>query len=342
MSRHTAPPGFDSNHDAIMALISFGQAIWSCAQMNALLFHAERSTRYGKESDRHSEKQAMEGVYSVQQGRWVRGPCGLSRGGWYAANAALLIDGVLKKRDRGHKGQIVEYEIDWLAVKKKIEKWTQTKAPQRVQNLDPLPTQRVQNLDAKGPEFGPFESVENKQNAISKGPEFGPYTKRLTLKSDFDSPSETVSVDKKQNGSQTGTRQTSSFSRESINLELEIASGERPRTDGPSTQILNANAKYRMPWEVVVRFLHEKAENFRARGYQFNPKTLAKAFTEDFIPWQAKNRRFIDESVQRQELALQKTADVSSIGGKKQNPDPQFGHDLVNEIRQKRKGKGAS
>ena len=71
MNARTAPPGYSSNFDALMALLRFGPEIWNCAQFKALAFHAERSIAYGRASDRHSESQAMNGVYSVQNLEWV-------------------------------------------------------------------------------------------------------------------------------------------------------------------------------------------------------------------------------------------------------------------------------
>jgi hypothetical protein len=150
----TAPPGYKSNHDAIIALLRFGFAIWSGAQMKALIFHAERSILYGRESNRHSEKQAMDGVYSVHRFEWVRGPCGLSRAAWYRANAELAIDqenpektpdGVLRRYYTGGGNQVVEYRIDWLAVKARIRKW-QTSG--EVQKFDLSPERDEEEIEA--------------------------------------------------------------------------------------------------------------------------------------------------------------------------------------------------
>ena len=159
---HTAPPGYENNYAAIMDLIRFGPAIWSCAQLKVLLFHAERSTVYGKDADRHSEKQAVEGIYSARRFEWVRGPAGLSRAGWYQANGELLIDeeepartpdGVLRRRRGDGRYEPNEYEIDWRAVKGGSPDGSLVRGPE----FGPLKANRgVQILDVRGPEFGPL------------------------------------------------------------------------------------------------------------------------------------------------------------------------------------------
>lgn len=340
---HTAPPGYDSNHSALLDLIRFGPAIWSCAQLMALLFHAERSTAYGKDADKHSEDQALEGIYSTRNFAWIRGPAGMGRTAWYKANSELSIndespgstpEAVLRKRRSGPgRGLVVEYEIDWLAVKARIAKWKEQRAhftgqqPQEGSEFRTLPEQEGSTIRTlKGPQFGPFPEnagVENKGSEQKEGSEIRTHSQSLDYKSDLDSPSE-------------------NHFRSTINLELELASGERVRTDGPSDLILEANAKYRLPLAVVIRFLHDKAGDFRAKGYGFNPQLLAKAFTEDLIPWRRKNQRYIDEQLRRREIERSRVADVKQLESpeakKEQRPaNPKFREELLADIAAKRK-----
>jgi hypothetical protein len=131
MSRHTGPPGYESNAAAMDKLIKFGGGIWTPSQMMALLYHAERSTAVGKDADQHSESQATEGIYSIQQLRWIRGPSGLSRSTWHRVNGELAQTeerphGVLRKilrTDRFGGADSTEYCLDWLEIKSAIEHW---------------------------------------------------------------------------------------------------------------------------------------------------------------------------------------------------------------------------
>jgi hypothetical protein len=347
MNARTAPPGYQSNFAAMMALIKFGFDIWSCAQMRALLFHAERSIGYGRESDKHSESQALEGIYSTQSLEWVRGPCGLSRAGWYQANAELAIDpedpaktpnGVLRRRSTGGgRKQIVEYEIDWLAVKARIDRW---KTGENLATVQGKKGSRNWTLSApeKGPEIGPFpekgsrnwtpvenSSVESKDAYAEKGSRnWTLHTLDTTdgLKSPSVSTSEGRERVQKLDPFETGPF---SVSRDMLNLEMELACGERARTDGPTDLILKVNEKLRLPAEVIVRFLHWKAGDFRTTrpSYHFNPQLLAKSFADEIIRWVNANRPFVAQCQQRVELERQRKAEVTEMPAPTANPAPE-------------------
>lgn len=140
--RTTAPPGFENNHDALKQLIRFGFGIWTAPQMQVLLFHAERSVSYGKESDQHSQAQAVNGIFSRNAGFWVRGPAGISKATWHRVNSALESDPevstapqesdaprVLTRTRRKHASgadAATEYAIDWLKVAEAIAKFRHT------------------------------------------------------------------------------------------------------------------------------------------------------------------------------------------------------------------------
>jgi hypothetical protein len=118
--------GFDSNFSAIRDLLRFGFGIWSLPQMAVLLYHAERSTATGKDADQHSQRQAVDGIYSTQQLCWIRGPAGVSLATWKRANAELERDGVLRRRLRSHYSggnEATEYELDWPAISRGIAAW---------------------------------------------------------------------------------------------------------------------------------------------------------------------------------------------------------------------------
>ena len=338
MNARTAPPGYSSNFDALMALLRFGPEIWNCAQFKALAFHAERSIAYGRASDRHSESQAMNGVYSVQNLEWVRGPCGLSRASWYQANAELAIDpedpsktpdGVLRRHGTGGgRKQIVEYEIDWLAVKARITRWKSGENPTTLQGKK---GSRIWTLSAqkKGPEFGPFpekgsriwtpvenSTVENKDSCAEKGSKI--WTLHTLDSTDgLESPS-VGSSEGRERVQNLDPFQTGPFSvsRDMLNLEIEIACGERPRTDGPTDLILKANKQLRLTAEVIVRFLHWKAGDFRGRNYRFSPQLLAKSFTSEIIAWCNNNREFVAECQRRVELDQLRKAEVTEMPAK--------------------------
>jgi hypothetical protein len=120
----TAPAGYCSNHDALMNLVRFGPKIWQVNEFLVLLFHAERSTMYGKQSDQASQSQAMEGVWSKKENRWIRGACGVGLTSWKVANKKLAEGGFVRRIPRTHRSggdAATEYEIDWYAVKERID-----------------------------------------------------------------------------------------------------------------------------------------------------------------------------------------------------------------------------
>jgi hypothetical protein len=95
--------------------------------MAVLLFHAERSTWYGKETDQHSQGQAISGVYSKKAARWIRGPAGVSRASWKRLNAELATEGGPIRRFRRTDAKTgnapTEYAIDWLAIRSAIDQF---------------------------------------------------------------------------------------------------------------------------------------------------------------------------------------------------------------------------
>lgn len=327
MSRTTAPPGYESNYAAIMDLIRYGPAIWSCSQFQALLFHAERSTAYGKDADKHSEKQAIEGIYSARTFSWVRGPSGLSRANWYRANAELVIDnedprktplGVLRvHRSGAGRGQVIEYALDWKFVTARIQKWKGSQS-------ETLSTKEGSQFETfKGLNLRPFSEdapVENKRAGKKEGSQFETHSQSL-LVLDSDSRSESSLL-------------------AAISLELELVCEQRLQTDRPARQILKAGQKLDLPLECISRFMHEKADEFRGRRYRFTPGLMAEAFGREIIPWIRRNAEFVSSRRKRQ--ALNRIAETKLIDEQPpaESPDPNFGRDLIRDVRNRR-AKGA-
>lgn len=351
---HTAPPGYESNHAAMLDFMRYGPAIWSCSQVLALMFHIERSLAYGKTADEHSEDQALDGIYSNQKLDWVRGPAGLSRATWYRANNELEIDtekpgtnpnAVLIRTRRTHGNQVTEYEVDWKAFKAIISRWKQGhqsrsetgKHKSTRLNLRRVPAEApVSNWDGYPSQAETSTFADSKRESAGYPSQSETHSQSLDFKSDLTSPSDEIS-------------------RAAVNLELELASGERPRTDGPSDMILEANKKYGLLAEVVKRFLHEKGGDFRARGYKFNPMTLARAFTEDVIPWLRKteNKYFVEECRRRRNAERDKASalrEMQTPEAKEEqrlldqavaSKDQRLTEELMAEVNLKRKAKGA-
>jgi hypothetical protein len=119
-----APDGFRSNLAAVHVLLQYGPALMTNAEFVVLLYHVERITLMGRETDQHSGRQAGVGIYRNDVGRWVRGPCGVGATTWTKANRALIAKGFVRTYDlrlKRHDG--IEYEVLWPAIAKAIAAW---------------------------------------------------------------------------------------------------------------------------------------------------------------------------------------------------------------------------
>jgi len=103
--------------------------------MAVLLFHAERSTWYGKDAFQHSQAQATGGIYSGRAEWWIRGPAGVSRATWKRSNAELAVEGGPLQRTRrthAHAGDApTEYSVDWLEFAQKFPSFRLTSRQRR-------------------------------------------------------------------------------------------------------------------------------------------------------------------------------------------------------------------
>ena len=134
MLRIMAPEGYPSNLAAVLDLMRFGPGIWSATELLVLYFHVERSTVMGRDSDQHSQRDALQGVYSPAEFRWIRGPAGVSKGSWVRANRALVKAGVLKSyrhRNGNLKDDPTEYVVIWPAIARAIDNWKETERAKR-------------------------------------------------------------------------------------------------------------------------------------------------------------------------------------------------------------------
>ena len=125
-ARRTAPDGYPSNYRAILDVLRFGFGLWGPVRMAVLLFHIERTTAYGWQSDQHSQSQAMEGIYSPHKREWTRAPAGVGLGTWKRENAALIEAGILhreRRKTRKNGDAPTEYAPDWPQIRKAIDKW---------------------------------------------------------------------------------------------------------------------------------------------------------------------------------------------------------------------------
>ena len=125
-----------------------------------------------------------------------------------------------------------------------------------------------------------------------------------------------------------------------ISLELELVCEQRLQTDRPARQILKAGQKLDLPLECISRFMHEKADEFRGRRYRFTPGLMAEAFGREIIPWIRRNAEFVSSRRKRQ--ALNRIAETKLIDEQPpaESPDPNFGRDLIRDVRNRR-AKGA-
>src|SRR5690348_16622211 len=100
-----------------MDVIGFAPEYLPGSEFMALLFHVERSLRYGKQSDVTSLTQMAEGIFDKKNRAFIRGGSGLARSTAAAANAALVQRGLLSSKKRFNtetQGQAANrYSVVW-------------------------------------------------------------------------------------------------------------------------------------------------------------------------------------------------------------------------------------
>lgn len=298
MHHRTAPEGYDSNYQAIIQLLRFGPAIWTNTEMLVLIFHAERSTASGKDSDAHSESQAADGIYSAHSLSWIRGPAGVSRATWYRTNASLERDHQVLQIFRRHR-KISDYRIAWPAVKQRIEEW-KTSNRRTAENSLPVASHREtltpvlasqRETPGSQPEtqehFSPKDRIPSEcqqklQNLEIDGsatqanyPPLASHreTPHMTLTLDFDSQVQTRKAE--------------------VATAIQELTGERIHTDRLLETAAAAAMKTHLPAGAITRFFYDKAEDFRRRGYAFTAGLLTRTIAEELIPWITANQRLL-------------------------------------------------
>jgi hypothetical protein len=112
---------------------------------------------------------------------------------------------------------------------------------------------------------------------------------------------------------------------------IEEASGERP-TDRLTNSILQTANRLRLPLPVIVRWIHDKCFEVRARGYPLRAGLLAGAANTELIAWCKNNSNFVHQVQAEIERAEYAAAQLAEMPAASPAPDPQFAADLLREI----------
>lgn len=331
----TAPNGYQSNHHAIIELIRFGYAIWNPHEMAVLLFHAERSTLYGREADQHSYAQAIEGVWSRRTNRWIRGPAGVSRSTWKRVNSQLEAAGYIQAFRCTHASgadAAKEYAIDWLAVKAAIETF-QTTCPNQAQH----PAQETLDLEpptaTNQTPSTPFPVVQReprggsqRTTGVVQAEPPGGFTVNPTLVSESDSTELTVSES-------AGAVEIAAAIEAALTVTLSP-------TDSLPGKFAALAQKLQLPARSLCRWIRDKCDAKRRTGYPIDsPGALYKFAQTDLIPWATQHRRQIALDIDLDARArLQQPATVRALPATEKSSAPHTA-DLTMQIRELAKAK---
>jgi len=303
MAQIPAPEGYQSYYAAMQDLWRFGYGVWTVSQVTALLFHADRSI--GKESDRHSRHQAIRGIYSSNQGRWIRGPSGLGKGTWERANAALVKSGVLVRERRwtkNGKNDWSEYTVVWPAVAKAIEEWKRVAIVEEGASRKGVAPKWGDPSPQNTPIIAPKRGDPSPQNGEIKttripSPQIGPTQSSQSQSLDFRGPSQ------------------SARARDAVEMAIELACGERVRSPRLTDSILETGLQLNLPLVVLERFIHDFCNKLQAKGTRVNPGLVGRGVREDLISWlRAPDNKFFIEGAQRKaELEAQRQFEVEAM-----------------------------
>ncbi len=295
MPQTTAPHGFRNNYAALVYLVRFGFELWTPEEMAVLLFHAERSTLYGWESDQHSQAQAQNGIYSRKRGQWIRGGAGVSRATWNRVNARLSVDDAhaadpkrVIRRARRHDGQggnaPTQYALDWFLVRKAISAHIEAKTAE----IAPL----LQAAGAAGEGEGLSQGETRgglfvSQGVVSQGDKGLSHGETHIGESDNqDSITEM--------GKSTGA---------AVRAALEAIFGAEP--ENATDRLLQIAMKLRLPEELLVAWMHDFDSEKREKRYAFTPGLMLQAAGTGLIPWLHRGRgRLVLEQWNREQVRL--------------------------------------
>ena len=360
----TAPPGYQSNYSAILELIRYGFGIWTPSQMAALLFHAERSTAFGRQADSHSQDQATDGIYSTQHLSWVRGPSGISKTTWHRVNGELAIDtehpektphGVLRKIRKFNKygkADPTEYQLIWPAIAREIAAWKDRSSVARNQLSEELDSPNLG--ESKGEETVKGLSQSRRVTLPiqeSHSPNLGESTKGEGGTRDSPNLGEskadsTLPIWERQSTkskalvtevSQSQRARENFAAGLAIAAAIEEASGERP-TDKLTDSILQTAERLGYPYPVIVRWIHDKCQEVRARGYPLRAGLLSGAAQTELVSWCKSNSRFVE--MVRGEIRLKERREEQEknqqMPSQEATHDPEFATNLLRDIADKK------
>jgi hypothetical protein len=325
MRRTTAPSGYRTNTEAIYHLIRLGPSIWKPPVFLVLLFHVERSASYGKESDQHSQAQAMEGIYSYTaerrtggQGRWIRGSVGISLAQWKRANNFLVKAKLITKIRRKGKNDAdaaTEYIPIWLTIRAALEEYEYADAP----HPQPLLSQPVLGPPVAHPEPPP-RLTQSHPLAHSEPPPGSPGATPwltqshtlldLTLLDSTVLESTLIDCARAEPTATTPPNQSKPSLEEEaqqdsaaeVQLVIETAFGRPLWPNDPIPgQLLAIAHRMGIPTRPLCLFLREKADEMRANCYPLtSPKVFVTATANGLQSW-AKSNRDLVASAQMQE-----------------------------------------
>ncbi len=81
---------------------------------------------------------------------------------------------------------------------------------------------------------------------------------------------------------------------QAIAVAIEQATSEQP-TDRLINPILETAKKLDLPEEIIIRWIHEKCREVRARRYPLRPGLLARAFEDEIIGWCRSNQHIVGD-----------------------------------------------
>lgn len=310
-TQRTAPAGYSSNFTAILDVIRYGPGIWGPIKTTVLLWHIERSTAYGWQSDQHSESQATAGIYSTELRKWIRGPAGVGAGTYHRSNATLLSAGLITKQQRttmkgGHAA--TEYAPDWLAIRAAITDWQeQTPVPRHSRDRQTQGFPFSQN----GRRASPTAEEAFSQSGRRASPRVGDTvvsSSSFTVVSESRAPEAAeppsaavaaASPDPPTFPSKQNDRTTAG----EVAAAIEAAYGRPLKpADAIPGRLLAIAKRLGLGLEPLCWWIAEWFAAKRAANYPItSPQLLVKAAAEDLIPWMRNNHRTLAIHASEQE-----------------------------------------
>ena len=292
-ARSTAPPGYPSNYRAILDLIRFGFALWGPIRMAVLLFHVERSTAYGWQSDQHSQSQSQEGIYSKSRREWIRAPAGISPAAWKRANVEFIAAGLIVRERRKTKRNgdaASEYAPDWGRIQKQIEDWKTANAEPETTPLFAPP----------GPvPVAPTEPGGGSHRARGVAPtEPGGWLPQSHTVVNKDVALNSGWVDEASAGAggpdEPPTHRESGIAELRSAIESAYGAALQPNDTIPG-EILAIGERIGIPARALCYWVQDWAREKRDRAYPItSPRLFVQAAGTNLIPWARANQRCID------------------------------------------------